>query len=199
MKGRAGVPEGQLRRLAALAVTGVRGWGDRVEEYMSYAWLQMFTRAKEEHRKHLGEVGGVVDVDAEEGGEEEGDDASSMRSSKSGGSRVKVGRPRKAPKLPAKSGGQPSAAKPPPAAQVDAWVAAQARAMPEWQKRAVAVEGEVLHLRGKLRRQSSGRRRRSGGQRRRSSGQRRRTGTGTISGRGPANPSRSRSRKGSSR
>ena len=37
VKGRAGVPEGQLRRLAALAVTGVRGWGDRVEEHMSYA------------------------------------------------------------------------------------------------------------------------------------------------------------------
>ena len=31
VKGRAGVPEGQLRRLAALAVTGVRGWGDWVE------------------------------------------------------------------------------------------------------------------------------------------------------------------------
>ena len=42
-------------------------------------------------------------------GEQE-DDASSMRSSKSGGS--KVGRPRKAPKLSAKLGDQPSAAKP---------------------------------------------------------------------------------------
>ena len=118
---------------------------------MSYAWLQMFMRAKPEQRKHLGEVGGVVDVDAEEGG---GEDASSMRSSKSGGLRGKVGRPRKAPKLPAKSGGQPSAAKPllatHAAAQVDAWVAAQAGAMPEWQKRAVAAEGEVLLLRGKV-------------------------------------------------
>ena len=154
VKGRAEVPKGQLRRLAALAVMGVRGWGDRAEEHMSYAWLQMFTRAKEEQRKQLGEVGGVVDVDAEEGGEEEGDDASSMRSSKSGRSRGKVGRPRKAPKLPAKSGGQPSAAKPLPATQaaakVGAWVAAQAGAMPVWQKRAVAVEGEVLLLRGKL-------------------------------------------------
>ena len=89
----------------------------------------MFTRAKEEHRNHLGKVGGVVDEDAEEGGEEEGDDASSpMRSSKSSGSRGKVGRPRKAPKLPAKTGGHPSAAKPLPAtqaaAQMDAWVAA---------------------------------------------------------------------------
>ena len=106
VQGRAGVPVGQLRRLAALAVTGVRGWGDRVEEHMSYAWLQMLTRAKEEQRRHLGEVGGVVDVDAEEG-EGEGDDASSVRSSRSGGSRGKLGRPRKAPKLPAKSGGQP--------------------------------------------------------------------------------------------
>ena len=149
VQGRAGVLVGQLRRLAALAVTGVRGWGDRVEEHMSYAWLQMLTRAKEEQRRHLGEVGGVVDVDAE-GGEGEGDDASSVRSSRSGGSRGKVGRPRKAPKLPTKSGGQPSAAKPPPAAHVDAWVAAQAGAMPEWQKRAVAAEGEVLLLRGKL-------------------------------------------------
>ena len=87
------------------------------------------------------------------GGEEEGDDASSMRSSKSGGSKGK-GRPNKAPKLPAKSGGQPLAAKPLPAKQaaahVDAWVAAQVGAMPEWQKRALAAEGEVLLLRGKL-------------------------------------------------
>ena len=105
----------------------------------------MLSRAKEEQRQHLGEV----DVDAEEG-KEEGDDASSMRSSRSGGSRGKVGRPRKAPKLPAKSGGQPSAAKPPPAAHVDAWVAAHAGAMPGWQKRAVAAEGEVLLLRVKL-------------------------------------------------
>ena len=37
MQGRAGAPEGQLRRLAALAVTGVRGWGDSAEEHMSYA------------------------------------------------------------------------------------------------------------------------------------------------------------------
>ena len=106
MHGRAGVPVGQLRRLAALAVTGMTGWGDLMEEHMSYAWLQMLTRAKEEHRRHLGEVGGVVDADAEEG-EGEGDDASSMRSSRSGGCNGKVGRPRKAPKLPAKSGGQP--------------------------------------------------------------------------------------------
>ena len=97
----------------------------------------------------FGGEGGVVDVDAEEG-EGEGDDASSMRSSRSGGCRGKVGRPRKAPKLPAKSGGQPLAAKPPAAAHVDAWVAAQAGAIPEWQKRAVAAEGEVLLLRGKL-------------------------------------------------
>ena len=93
----------------------------------------------------------MVDVHAEEGGGEEGDDASSMRSSKSGGSRGKVDRPCKAPKLPAKSGGQPPAAKPLPAtqaaAQVDAWVAAKAGAMPEWWKRAVAAEGEVLLLR----------------------------------------------------
>ena len=153
VKGRAGVPEGQLRRLAASAVTGVRGWGDRAEEHMSYAWFQMHTRAKEENRRHLGEVGGLVDVDAEEGGEEEGGDGSSMRSSRSGGSRSRVGRPHKAPKLAAKPGGQPLAAKPVPAkqaaAQVDACVAAQAGAMPEWQKRAVAVEGEVLLLRGK--------------------------------------------------
>ena len=149
VQARAGGPVGQLRRLAVLAVTGVRGWGDQVEEHMSYAWLQMLTRAKEEQRRHLGEVGGVVQVDAEEG-EGEGDDASSMRSSRSGGSKGKVGGPRKAPKLPAKSGGQPSAAQPPPAAHVDAWVATQAGAMPEWQKRAVPAEGEVLLLRGKL-------------------------------------------------
>ena len=65
-----------------------------------------------------------------------------------------MGRPRKAPKLPAKSGGQPPPAKPLPAkqaaAQADAWVAAQAGAIPKWQKRAVAAEGEVPLLRGKL-------------------------------------------------
>ena len=58
--------------------------------------------------------------------------------------------PRKAHKVPAKSGGQPSAAQPPPAAHVDTWVAAQAGALPEWQKRAVAAKGQVLLLRGKL-------------------------------------------------
>ena len=42
------MPEGQLRRLAALPLAGMRGWGDRAEEHMSYAWLQMHTRAKEE-------------------------------------------------------------------------------------------------------------------------------------------------------
>ena len=116
---------------------------------MSYAGLQMLTRAKDEQWRHLGEVGGVVDVDAEED-EGEGDDASSMRSSRSGGSKGKVDRPRKAPKLPAKSGGQPAAAQPLPAAHMDAWVAAQAGATPEWQKWALAAEGEVLLLRGKL-------------------------------------------------
>ena len=30
VQGRAGVPEGQLRRLAALPLTGVRGWGDGI-------------------------------------------------------------------------------------------------------------------------------------------------------------------------
>ena len=102
----------------------------------------------------MGAVGGAENMDVEEGGEEEGDDASSMRSSKSGGAKGKGGRPRKAPKLPAKSGGQPSAAKPLPAkhtaAHVDAWVAVQARAMPVWQKRAVAAEGGLPLLRGKL-------------------------------------------------
>ena len=145
VQGRAGVPVGQLRRLAALAVTGVRGWGDRVEEHMSYAWLEMLTRAKKEQRRHLGEVGGVVDVDAEEGGR-------CLLHAELQERRVRgqVGRPRKAPKLPAKTGGQPSPAKPPPAAHVDTWVAAHAGAMPQWQKRAVAAEGEVLLLRGKL-------------------------------------------------
>ena len=94
-------------------------------------------------------------VDAEEGGEEEGDDASSMRTSKSGRSKGKVGRPRKAPKFPAKSVGQPSVAKPLPAKQaaahVDALAAAHAGAMPEWQKRVVvAAEGEVHLLQGQL-------------------------------------------------
>ena len=72
VKGRAGVPEGQLRRWAALAVTGVRGWGDRVEEHMSYSWLQVFTRAPQAFGG--GPSGGRG---CGGGGEEEGDDASS--------------------------------------------------------------------------------------------------------------------------
>ena len=67
--GRAGVPEGQRRRLAALPLTGVRGWGDRPEEHMRYCWLQMHTQAKEEQRRRLGQVGGSPNLDAEEGGE----------------------------------------------------------------------------------------------------------------------------------
>ena len=130
-----------------------------------------------------------------EGGEGEGDNGSSMRSSRIGGARSRVGRPRKAPKLAAKPGGQPLAAKPLPAkqaaAQVDAWVAAPAGAMPEWQKPVVAADGEVFLLRGKLQEADSGRRRRSGGQRWRS-------GTGTSSGCRPANPSRRRARTGNS-
>ena len=56
VKGRAALPQGQLRRLAALALTGVWRWGDRAEEHNSYACLQMFTRANREQRKHLREV-----------------------------------------------------------------------------------------------------------------------------------------------
>ena len=47
VKGRAGVPEGQLRRLAVLASTGLRECRDRAEEHMSYAWLKRLTRAQE--------------------------------------------------------------------------------------------------------------------------------------------------------
>ena len=141
----------------------------------------------------------VVDGDAEEGGEEEGDDASSMWISKSGGSRHKVGWPRKAPKLPAKSGGQPSVAKPLPATQVDAWVAAQAGAMPEWHKRAVAAEGEVLHLRGKPheaeQRVQEAERRATAAEQRATAAERDRD----QSGRTPADPSRSRARRGGSK
>ena len=144
VQGRAGVPQGQLRRWAALPVTGVRGWGDRAEEHMSYGWLQMQTRAKDEQRRHLGVVaeaararGEAVDVDAEDAGGEERDDGSSQRSSKSGRSKS-PGRPRKGPKLAPKLAAKPPPAKQPPA-DVGAWVAAQAGAMPEWQKRAVAV------------------------------------------------------------
>ena len=148
--GRAGLPEGHLRRLAALLLTRVRGWGDRAEEPMSYAWLQIHTRAKEQQPTHLGEVGVVVDVDAGGGG-------TGTMPPPCGAPRVALqgqgGPPPQAPKLPANSGGEPSAAKPLPAkqaaAQMGAWVAARAGAMPEWQTQAVAVEGEVLLLRGK--------------------------------------------------
>ena len=184
VQGEAGVPEGQLRRLAVLAVTGVRGWGDRVEEHMSYAWLQMLTRAKEEQRRHLGEVGGVVDVDAEEG-EGEGDDASSMRSSRSGGSRGKVGRPRKAPKLPAKSGASPRLQSP---RRQRTWTRGWRRRRgpcPSGKSGRWRQRGRFSSCGASSRRQSSGRRRRSGGQRQRS-------GSGTCCGRRPANPSPSR-------
>ena len=174
---------------------GMGGPGGGAHELCMAGSMQMHTRAKEEQRRHLGEVGGAVNVDAEEGGEEEGDDASSMRSSRSGGSKGKGGRPRKAPKLPAKSGGQPSAAKPLPAKQaaahVDAWVAAQAGAMPEWQKR--GRRGRFSSCEASSRRQSNGRRGRSGGQRWWGW-------SGIISGRRcmrrPANPSRRRGGKG---
>ena len=148
-----GPPEGQLNRLALLALTGLRGWGDQAEAHMSYAWLQMFTRAKEGQRKHLGVVGGVVEVDAEEGGGGRGTmppPCGAPRAARQGARWAGPARPQTSLQI----GGQPSGAKPLPATQaaahVDAWVAAQAGAMPEWQKRAVAAEGEVLLLRGKL-------------------------------------------------
>ena len=100
MQGRAGVREGQLRRLAALPLTGVRGWGDSTEQHMSYGWLQMHTRAKEEQRRHLGEMGGSVNVDAEEGVAGGG---RCLLHAELQERRVKGQGP--APKLPTKSGG----------------------------------------------------------------------------------------------
>ena len=136
--------------VAADGGEGMRGQGGGAHEL----WLAPKAHAgKRAVAPAFGGGGGSGERGCGGGGAEEGDDTSSMPSSKSGGSEGK-GRPRKAPKLPAKSDGQPSAAKPLPtehaAAHVDTWVAAQAGVMPEWQKRAGALEGEVLLLRGKL-------------------------------------------------
>ena len=188
VQGRAGMPAGQLRRLAALAVKGVRGWGDRMEEHMSYAWLQMLTRAKEEQRRHLGEVGGVVDVDAEEG-EGEGEDASSVRSSRSGGSKGKVGRPRKAPKLPSR-GASPRRQSP---RRQRTWTRGWRR------RRGPCPSGKSGRWRRRGRFSSCGAssRRRSNERRRRSGGQRQWSGSGTCCRRRPASrcPSRGSSKR----
>ena len=57
--GRQGVAEGQMVRHGVMPITGVRGWGDRMEVHMDHAWLMMRSHAHGETRVHLGELGPV--------------------------------------------------------------------------------------------------------------------------------------------
>ena len=59
VRGRQGVVEGQLVWHGVLPITGVRGWGDRMEAHMDHAWLMMRSHAQGETRVHSGELGWV--------------------------------------------------------------------------------------------------------------------------------------------
>ena len=149
---------------------------------MSYARLQMLTRAKEEQRRHWGEVGGVVDVDAEEG-EGEGDDASSMRAPEAGGPRGRWAGPARPPNCPPSSGASPRLHSP---RRQRTWTHGW------WRRRGPCLSGKSGRLRRRGRFSSCGAsfRRRSSGRTRTSGGQLQQSGSGTCCGPGPANPSR---------
>ena len=59
--GRQGVVEGQLLRRGLMPITGVEGWGDRMEAHMDHACLMMRSHAQGETPVHSGELG-VVEV-----------------------------------------------------------------------------------------------------------------------------------------
>ena len=84
--------EGELVRHRVMRITGVKGWGDRMEAHMDHAWLMMCSHAQGETRVHSGELG-VVEV----GGDDDnrgGNDARSRGSACSRGSDGKgVGNP----------------------------------------------------------------------------------------------------------
>ena len=137
-----GVAEGQLSmvRYGMLPITGVRGWGDRLEAHMDHAWLLTRSHAQAETHVHSGELG-AVQVE----GDDDNDDARSGINGCSKGSKGRVvGRPRKSQKTTL-----PSVLAVPPAAQVADWQQQQ-QAQPQWQQRAVVAEGEVVQPRGKL-------------------------------------------------
>ena len=68
--------EGQLFRHGVMPMTGVRGWGDRMEAHMDHAWLMMRSHAQGEILVHSGELG-VVEVG---GGDNNGSNAGSTGS-----------------------------------------------------------------------------------------------------------------------
>ena len=82
-----------------MPITGVWGWGDRMEAHMDHAWLMMRSHAQRKTRVHSGELG-VVEVGG--GGDNGGDDdARSRTTAGTRGSKGKgVGRPRKAQRTP---------------------------------------------------------------------------------------------------
>ena len=140
--------EGQLVRHEVMPITGVRGWGDRMEAHMDHAWLMMRSHAHGETRVHSWELG-VVEVGGGGNDDNRGDDDDRSRSSAgSRGSKGKgVGRPRKAqrtgPPTPL-----PTVPTVTPSAQVADWLQQQ-HAQPQWQQRVVTAEGEVPQLWGK--------------------------------------------------
>ena len=94
----------------------------------------------------LGGVGGGG-VWGGSGDDNGGDDDACSRSR---GSKCQVvGRPRKAQRTPPPTP-LPTVPAITPSAQVADWLQQQQQAQPQWQQRAVAAEGEVLHLWGKL-------------------------------------------------
>ena len=95
--------EGQLVRHKVMPITGVRGWGDRMEAHMDHAWLMMRSHAQGETRAHSGELE-VVEVGG--GG---GDDARSHSSAGSRGSKALQG-PEDGPPHPPPRDSDPSKA-----------------------------------------------------------------------------------------
>ena len=185
VKGTSGVPEGQLSWLAALPVTRVWGWGARVEEHMSYAWLQMFTRAKQGHRKHLGEVGGGGRGCRGGGGRRRGTMPPPRGAPRSAGLGARWAGPARPPNSPPSRLASPRLQSP---CRQRKWTLGWRRRRgpcPSGRSGRSRQSGRFCLCEASSRRQSSVRRRRSGGQRRWSE-------TGTISGRRHANPSRRR-------
>ena len=57
--GRHGVAQGYLVRHGVLQITGVTGWGGRMEAHMDHGWLMMRSHAHGETRVHSGLLGRV--------------------------------------------------------------------------------------------------------------------------------------------
>ena len=119
--------EGQLVWCMVLRITGLRGWGGRMEAHMDHFWLLMRSHAQVETRVHSGEWG-VVHVMGV-------DDNKDARSGISGGSKGckgkgmgRAARPRGPAPLPPVYAPLPAA---PPATQVAGWLQQQ-RPQPQW-------------------------------------------------------------------